>query len=112
MTGSANRNWWLTLVTFERRDEHQTEFLPDDCQGASGWMACLTSDAEGIRDMVEAALIEAGLRLVGMGDAEPVEEFEDVETWDSHLAANIAALEPGKSVVWGTIHTYVGDSEA
>jgi hypothetical protein len=105
-------NWWVACVTFERRDEHHTEFLPDHCQGAVGWMAVFTTDNESIRDMLEASLAEVSLRLLQIEDATPAGSFDHVQCLDSHLAMNLVGLEPGKSVVWGTIHTYIGDGEA
>jgi len=105
-------HWWLALVTFERRDASPTEFLPDQCQGAAGWMACRASNGEVVRDLIEAALHEAGVRLVEISSQTPAESIDYIQELDPHLAMNIGTLESGKSVVWGTIRTYRADGEA
>src|SRR5271156_4222047 len=102
-------NWWVALVTFERRGEHHTEFLPDNCQGAVGWMACHTNDGAILRDLIERALAEVGLPFLEIAAPAPAGSFAFIRRLDSHLAANIATLESWQSVVWGTITTYVGD---
>lgn len=60
----------------------------------------------------EAALAEVNLRLVEIGEQRPLVSLKELSKWDDHLAANITALEPGKHVVWGTIHAYLADGEA
>ena len=103
--------WWVALVTFER-DKTETEFLPSECQAAVGWMCCFWPDKETVGDQFEIALRAVGLRLIELQDLQPVDSVDEIENIDSHLAANIAALEPGKCVVWGTIHTYLASGEA
>jgi hypothetical protein len=73
-------------------------------------MACLDEDGEGVRDKIEVALQAENLRLLAVQDQSVITDIAEVP--DEHLAKNIAALEVGKSVVWGTIHTYIGDGEA
>jgi hypothetical protein len=105
-------DWWAALVTFERRDPSPVEFIPDHCQGAVGWMAIHTPRENQIRDLIESALSAVNLRLVAIESPSRVKTPERLESLDTHLAANVASLEPGKSVVWGTIRTYVADGEA
>ena len=107
----VGKQWWLALVTFERR-EHHSEFLPDDFPGACGWMGCLVGDEGEIRNTVEAALAEVNLRLIEIGEQRPLVTLDELSECDNHLAENIEALEPGKHVVWGTIHTYLAEGEA
>lgn len=111
MPKEAGKQWWLALVTFERREAH-SEFLPDECQGACGWMGCLVRREGEIRKAIETALAEINLHLVEIGEHRPLNSLDELTEWDDHLAANIVALEPGKHVVWGTIHTYLADGEA
>ena len=110
MVGTMER-WWVALVTFERGTRTQ-DVLPDEFQGACGWMACLTADDEAIRDQIETALTANGLKLREIDRLTLVESSDDVEEFDSHLGQNISILEPGKTVVWGTIHLYRADGEA
>jgi hypothetical protein len=75
-------------------------------------MACLDGDGEGVRDKIEEALQAENLRLLVVKDQSVIADIAEVSDVDEHLAKNIAALEVGKSVVWGTVHTYIGDGEA
>jgi hypothetical protein len=105
------KNWWIARVTFERRDL-ASEFLPEHCQGAAGWMACLDSNGENLRDKIESALSADGLRLLEIENPQLMPDISDIAAIDKHLANNIAELEPNKAVVWGTVHTYIADGEA
>jgi len=99
MAHERSELWWLALVTFERDTVIRSEYLPDHCQGACGWMACLALDAKTAMERIDCALREVGLRALEIADVSPIESFHDLQEWNSHLAANIEALEPGKSVV-------------
>lgn len=89
-----------------------SEFLPDECQGACGWMGCLVRREDEIRNAIEAALSEVNLRLIEIGEQRTLTTLDELSEWDDHLAASIIAVERGKHVVWGTIHTYLADGEA
>lgn len=113
MATSVNKSdWWMALVTFERRDSTHSDLLPDDAQGAVGWMACRSAVGDTVRDLIERSLKEVALRLVEISDPYCVQSIEEITEVDAHLAENVTALEPGKSVVWGTIHLYRADGEA
>ncbi|MBS0297200.1 MAG: hypothetical protein JSR45_12885 [Proteobacteria bacterium] len=106
-----DRRTWVALVTFERTDHPQTT-LPDEYLGACGWMGCIADDAEDVPDVISRGLAADGLRLVQIQQIEEVGATEEVGEYDTHLAENMAAIEPGKRTVWGTLHVYVADGEA
>ncbi|MBL6854140.1 MAG: hypothetical protein ISS15_10855 [Alphaproteobacteria bacterium] len=99
-------------MTFERREGHSNDVLPSYHQGAAGWMACRSPDGADVKDLIESALKAVGLRLVQITDQATISSREYLQTLDAHLADNVRSLEPGKCVVWGTIHAYLGDGEA
>jgi hypothetical protein len=103
--------WWAARVTFERSVQGQ-DVLPDDVQGACGWMACLAQDKDSIMDRIETALTAVGLKLRELDRVTPICSSEDLRGFDDHLAQNIENVEPGKKVVWGTIHLYRAHGEA
>jgi hypothetical protein len=111
MTLPGTKQWWIVLVTFEK-GLAETEILSDSVQGASGWMACLSTDGEDVRDEIESALRAEGLRLVEIADQRLLPSASYLKELDTHLANNVAAREKNKVVVWGTIHTYLADGEA
>ncbi|HEY4116068.1 MAG TPA: hypothetical protein VGM17_18570 [Rhizomicrobium sp.] len=75
-------------------------------------MAYCDPDGQGARECIETALKADDLRLVEIDEIREVSSIEDVKGVDEHLAQNVGALEPGKTVVWGTIHAYIADGEA
>ena len=75
-------------------------------------MACLALDGDFVRDEIEAALNAAGLRLVEIANQERLRSPEYLDKLDAQLARNVSEMEPGKVVVWGTIHTYLAEGEA
>jgi len=49
------------------------------------------------------------LKLVEAEQFQVVDSAEQAESFDSHLAENMRNWEPGRSTVWGTIHSYIGE---
>ena len=106
---ALQENWWAALVTFERTAESQT-ILPDRAQGAC-WMGCLAQDSDDLRRKIAESLSEAGVRLLEIDNEHEVLVHDFAEI-DEHLSENVHRLEPGKKVVWGTIHVYLADGKA
>ena len=98
---------WMALVCFERgRVRPDTEVLPASVQGACGWIAALASDERLLEKQVERAFDLIGLRLLEIGHVHMMDEVDDVEAVDEHLAHNVRHWEPGKLFCWGTLDGY------
>jgi len=86
--------------------------LPDEVQGAGGYMAVKCASEKNIWDKFSEELRQVDLRLL---DVENIEEFvsiSQVAEIDEHLSKNIENWQAGKATVWGTIHMYLADGEA
>jgi hypothetical protein len=99
------------MVTFERRDEHQS-VLPEDAQGAVGWMMALAPDGETARHLLVRDVEHCRLRVLEIDKEQEVFGEDEIRKLDEHLATNFREMEPGKRTVWGTIHCYKGEGEA
>ena len=104
------KQWWVTLTTFERRDE-RSDILPEWAQGAAGWMGVFAADEDDVRQVLSDDLAALELRLLEI-DRTVLLNTIDAEELDEHLAENLQSLEPGKRSIWGTIHCYKGEGEA
>ena len=103
--------WWIARADFVKAGDQ--DVIPDDCEGAVGWLAVLAPDVEDVRRRIVDALAFEGLRVVSIDDCQMVSDWAEIDAVDDHLASNVLQLEPKKSVVWGTYHTYyVGEGEA
>jgi hypothetical protein len=104
--------WWVTLATFERSTASQ-EILPEWAQGACGWIACRSvDDEESVRDLLARGLRYCGLRLLEIDNVRTLNDEDDADEIDEHLASNMREAEAGASWVWGTLHCYRADGEA
>ena len=103
--------WWVTLVTFERRTAGQ-EILPEWAQGACGWIACRSLDEESVRDLLARGFRHCGLKLLEIDKVRTLNDADDADEFDEHLASNMREAEAGASWVWGAIHCYRADGEA
>lgn len=106
-----NMMWWIALVTFEGDGDIQ-QILDEEIHGAVGWLAAIAADEEDAAECYRLVLDEIGLKTVEIDKIQIVETHDDILYWDDHLSENVANLEPGKRVVWGTIHQYYADGEA
>lgn len=103
--------WWIALVTFVNAGDFLSLFDPEH-QGAVGWMSIIARDENALAENLRACLGEAGYQVVEIDEISIVRSFEEINEIDDHLAKNTMQLEPGKNVVWGTIHKYIADGEA
>ncbi|WBX85690.1 hypothetical protein [Sphingosinicella microcystinivorans] len=105
------RRCWIALVTFERRGEPQN-ILPEEVQGACGWMIAMAPDEDAARALLIRDVEYNGLRVLEISDEQEIFEIGEIEGIDEHLAASFTEIEADRRTVWGTIHHYKGEGEA
>ena len=103
--------YYTALVTFERT-EQETEYLPEDVQGAVGYFAIASKDEESAIETLRDGLEHEGLRLIEVDEISEFEHLNLPELDDEHLIQNIKNWEPDKYWTWGTLHVYLADGEA
>lgn len=104
-------NIYTAPVTFERT-ERANDVLPEEAQGAVGYMAISAADEDGVRYALQDELNEVGLRLLEVDQIQEVDLNNLPADIDEHLLENIKNWQAGRRTVWGTIHVYLGDGEA
>lgn len=103
--------WWAALVTFERGEASQG-ILPQEAQGACGWMGAVAPDEDTACERLVRDLAFLGVRVLEISELQEIFEIDEFKNFDEHLADNFHVIEPGKLTVWGSIHCYMGDGEA
>ena len=107
----SDGRWWAALVTFERGEASQ-DILPEEAQGACGWMGAVAPDEDPACTQLVMGLELLGVRVLQISDLQDVFEIDEFKNLDDHLADNFQVVELGKMTVWGSIHCYLGDGEA
>jgi nucleotide-binding universal stress UspA family protein len=102
--------WWLALVQLEKA-KSQTLFN-DEEEGAYVWVAAVASEQAEVDKLIQKAAKAEGLRVVSIEDHTVVEDLEEIEEADEHLAGDVLDRETGQRLSWGTWHVYYGDGEA
>lgn len=102
--------WWLALVQLEKK-KGQTVFSSEE-EGAYVWVAAVAKDVADVDKLVRHAARTEGLRVVGIEDHTVVEDLEEIEEADEHLANDVLEGTRDQRLAWGTWHVYYGDGEA
>lgn len=102
--------WWLALVQLEKAKGQR--LFSDEEEGAYVWIAAVASDKQEVDRLVRRAAKREGLRVVGIEDHTVVEDLEEIEEADEHLAGDVLERDVEQRLAWGTWHVYYGDGEA
>lgn len=102
--------WWLALVQLEKGGRQ--DLLSEEEEGAYVWIAAIAKEQSDVDRLVSAAAKAEQLRILGIEDHTVVEDLEEIEEVDEHLAEDVFSLSPGQRIAWGTWHVYYGEGEA
>ena len=111
MRASYPSVFYTCVVSFENTGE-KSDFIPENCWGASGLVAVDTTDEDELEKILRVGFSHINLRLLDIGSVEKVRSVKEVEDRDEHLANNIREWEAGHRWVIGTVHGYYGEGEA
>ena len=102
---------YVALVSFENAGD-RLGVLPENCHGASGWMAVNAADEASVVSVLRDELAQIELELVDADRVAQVDSAEQVADYDKHLASNVAQWQAGKATVWGTLYAYMAEGES
>lgn len=102
------KEFYICVVSYENTGK-ETEFIPQNCWGASGLVAVDAIDEEELVEILRAGFNYLELKIVEIGDIIAVSSLSEVEARDSHLAENVMNWEVGHRWVIGTVHGYYGE---
>ena len=106
---------YLSLVTMERVEGKQSWVLPDDLQGACGWLVVVCASEDELWTQLTRGLDVVNLKPIELEDIREINCVDEVADVDEILASNVPELimdEESGNLTWGVLHRYFATGEA